>query len=106
VDLRTLGRYDWRLSPCNVWKVERLLFEIPHRPIRSAPARVARLRAKYLAFIEAHPGQKPLYYKRRGWTELPRHFWTGRGRSQKSEVSRKKAGRKMASGSAFLTSDL
>jgi hypothetical protein len=47
VDLRVLGRYDWRLSERNVWKVERMLFEIPHRPIRSSPARVARLRAKY-----------------------------------------------------------
>ena len=28
VDLRVLGDYDWRLSSKNVWKVERLLFEI------------------------------------------------------------------------------
>ena len=32
VDLGVLGRYDWRLASTNVWKVERLLFEIPHRP--------------------------------------------------------------------------
>src|SRR5262249_36950266 len=31
VDLRVLGAYDWRLSSGNVWKVEQLLFEIPHR---------------------------------------------------------------------------
>jgi hypothetical protein len=36
VDLRVLGTYDWRLAPGNIWKVERLLFDIPHRPIRSS----------------------------------------------------------------------
>jgi hypothetical protein len=74
VDLRVLGSYDWRLSPRNVWKVERLLFDIPHRPLRPSPARIARLRAKYLAFLAAHPGQKPTYYNRRRWTELPAAF--------------------------------
>src|SRR5215510_523389 len=28
VDLRVLGTYDWRLASGNVWRVERLLFEI------------------------------------------------------------------------------
>jgi hypothetical protein len=74
VDLRVLGAYDWRLSPGNVWKVERLLFDIPHRPIRRSRARTARLRAKYFAFIAAHPGRKPIYYNRRHWTELPVSF--------------------------------
>ena len=35
VDLRTLGDYDWRLSERNVWKVERVLLDYPHRPIRA-----------------------------------------------------------------------
>jgi hypothetical protein len=75
VDLRVLGDYDWRLSPRNVWKVERLLFEIPHRPIRSSPARVKRLRRRYFAFKAAHPNRKPLhYYDRRTWTALPHYF--------------------------------
>jgi hypothetical protein len=74
VDLRVLGRYDWRLSSENVWKVERMLFEIPHRPIRSSPARVARLRKKYRAYREAHDGRKPVYYDRRSWTPIPREF--------------------------------
>jgi len=34
VDLRTLGSYDWRLSSGNVFQVERMLYEIPHRKIR------------------------------------------------------------------------
>ena len=34
VDLRVLGDYDWRLSPKNVWKVEQLLLDWPHRQDR------------------------------------------------------------------------
>jgi hypothetical protein len=67
VDLRVLDPYDWRLATGNVWKVERLLFEIPHRPIRRSAGRVRRLRAKYRQFLAAHPGCKPVYYDRRHW---------------------------------------
>ena len=74
VDLRVLGGYNWRLSDGNVWKVEQLLFEIPHRPIRSSRARVARLRARYFAAIKANPGRKPMYYDERHWTDLPPGF--------------------------------
>jgi hypothetical protein len=74
VDLRVLGTYDWRLSSRNVWKVERLLFEIPHRPIRSSRARVARLRRRYRAFKQAHPDAKPVFYDQRAWTEIPAPF--------------------------------
>lgn len=70
VDLRVLGAYDWRLSSGNVWKVERLLFEIPHRAIRYSKARVARLRANYFAFKAAHPDERPTYYDRSTWTEI------------------------------------
>ena len=74
VDLRVLDPYDWRLSDGNVWKVERMLFEIPHRPIRVARSRVARLRRKYFAYLEAHGGRKPTYYDRRTWTPIPKLF--------------------------------
>jgi hypothetical protein len=72
VDLRVLGGYDWRLSPANVWKVERLLLDWPHRPIASSRARVAAMRRRYRAFREAH-GYKPWkYYKGRDrWMPLP-----------------------------------
>jgi hypothetical protein len=70
VDLRVLDPYDWRLAAGNVWKVERLLFEIPHRAIRSSPARVRRLRARYRQFLAEHPGQKPVFYDRSTWTSL------------------------------------
>jgi hypothetical protein len=74
VDLRVLGAYDWRLSTRNVWKVERLLFEIPHRPITFSRARVDWMRRRYVAYIEANGGQKPLYYNRRGWSALPLEY--------------------------------
>ena len=73
VDLSVLGEYDWRLSDRNVWKVERVLLDWPHRPIRSSDARIDRLRKKYFAFVEANPGEKPTYYRgRERWSELPR----------------------------------
>jgi len=73
VDLeREMGNYDWRLSETNVWKVERMLLDYPHRPIRSSNARIARLRARYRAFKQQFPDDKPIYYQRRErWTELP-----------------------------------
>ena len=77
VDLGVLGDYDWRLSAGNVWKVERLLFDIPHRPIRSSPARVKRMRKKYFEFIAAHGGRKPTYYDQRTWSEWPKHLYEG-----------------------------
>jgi hypothetical protein len=77
VDLRVLGRYDWRLATGNVWKVERLLFDIPHRPIRYSTARVERLRRKYVAYLEAHNGRKPLYYDRSTWSALPAEYRRG-----------------------------
>ena len=73
-DLRALGRYDWRLADGNVWKVERHLFEIPHQKISYDKARVARLRKKYVAYLDAHDGRKPVYYDRRSWTPIPAAF--------------------------------
>lgn len=75
VDLRVLGRYDWRLSDANVWKVERLLLDWPHRPIASSERTVEAMRRRYRAFREAH-GYKPWkYYKgRERWTPLPEEY--------------------------------
>jgi hypothetical protein len=73
-DLRQLGSYDWRLSPGNVWKVERMLLQLPHRPIRSSDARIDRLRKRYREY-RARYGRKPVYYSRMDrWTELPPEF--------------------------------
>jgi hypothetical protein len=72
VDLRVLGNYDWRLADGNVWKVERMLLEWPHRRIAYSRARIERWRERYRRFRAAH-GYKPWkYYPRRDrWTELP-----------------------------------
>ena len=76
VDLRTLGDYDWRTATGNVWKVERMLLEYPHRKIRSSNRRVNALRRWYRAFRKAHPGRKPVHGYRNldRWSELPAEF--------------------------------
>ena len=74
-DLRVLGSYDWRLSERNVWKVERLLLETPHRQIAYSDARHLAMQRRYREFREAH-GHKPwkYYSGRSAWTELPPEF--------------------------------
>jgi hypothetical protein len=75
VDLRVMGPYDWRLAETNVWKVERMLLDYPHRRINSSLRRVHRLREWYSAFRKAH-GRKPIEYRgRERWTELPQGNW-------------------------------
>ena len=75
IDLRAMGRYDWRLSDSNVWKVERVLLDWRHRPIRTSNKRIARLRARYREHMRTHDNRKPVYYKgRERWTELPPEF--------------------------------
>jgi hypothetical protein len=79
VDLRELEPYDWRLSSGHVWKVERFLYEIPHRAIRYSQTRVDRLRRRYFRFRREHPGVKPIaLYNRHGWSALPDHFRNSR----------------------------
>jgi hypothetical protein len=81
VDLSIMGAYDWRLSEQNVWKVERVLLEYPHRPIHSSDARIDALRARYRAFRKMFPDRKPLYYERMDrWSEIPAEFNRGRSR--------------------------
>lgn len=75
VDLRDLGRYDWRLREGNLWKVERLLREWPHTRVISSDKRIAALRKRYREFREKH-GYKPwkYYTGRERWTPLPEQF--------------------------------
>ena len=82
VDLRILGDYDWRLSDRNVWKVERMLLDFPHRAIKSSDSRIDRLRRRYKEFKRRFPDDKPLYYDgRERWTELPPEFNRDRSRA-------------------------
>jgi hypothetical protein len=79
VDLRVLGNYEWRLSDRNVWKVERLLLDYPHRKLRLAPTRVRHLRSWYRRFRAAFD-LKPVDYKGRArWTEIPPEFQAAEG---------------------------
>jgi hypothetical protein len=75
VDLRVMGEYDWRLSEKNIWKVEQMLLDWPHRRLIPSREKVAAMRRRYCRFREAH-GYKPWkYYKgRERWTPLPREF--------------------------------
>ena len=75
VDLGTaMDTYDWRLADTNVWKVERMLLDYPHKSIRSSDARVERLRRRYRAF-RTRFGRKPVYYQgQERWTPLPSEF--------------------------------
>lgn len=73
-NLSDLGTYDWRLYEGNVHRVERWLYEVPHQPIRSSAARVARLRRRFLRFKAAHPDRRPLFYDQRTWSALPAEF--------------------------------
>jgi hypothetical protein len=69
-----MGPYDWRIADTNIWKVERMLLDHPHRAIASSDRRVDALRARYRAYREKF-GHKPIFYKRRDrWTELPAEF--------------------------------
>ncbi len=74
-DLRQLGRYDWRLSEKNVWKVEQFLIDWPHRALVPSPAKIDAMRVRYRKFREEH-GYKPWkYYKgRERWAPLPEEF--------------------------------
>ena len=81
VDLRRMGTYEWRLADTNVWKVERMLLDYPHRRIVTSNARIERLRRWYASYHAAH-GRKPIDYKgRERWTEIPAEFRTRTARA-------------------------
>ena len=70
-----LPDYDWRFAPGNVWRVEKLLIDWPHRKIRTSDARFRALRKRYVAFRERY-GKKPWRYYRgqERWLPLPAEF--------------------------------
>jgi hypothetical protein len=77
-DLRGVGNYDWRLAKGNVWKVERMLLDLPHRRLHTSDTRIERLRKRYIAYVDRFQ-QKPIDYKRRDrWSDLPDEFRRGR----------------------------
>jgi hypothetical protein len=73
-----LPQYDWRFSLKNVWKVEQLLIDWPHRRIKTSTPRYRALKAYYLAYRKKH-GTKPWrHYAGRGkWMPVPAEFREG-----------------------------
>lgn len=74
VDLaKAMDDYDWRLADTNVWKVERVLLDYPHKPLTMSDGRYRRLLDRYRSFRSANGGRKPVaYYRgRERWTPLP-----------------------------------
>ena len=51
-DLDELVRGDWRLADHNVWAVERALYRMPHRRLRTSDGRYTRMLKRVLAFRE------------------------------------------------------
>jgi hypothetical protein len=75
-DLRTtLAGYDWRLSTKNVWKVEQMLIDFPHKKIATSTRRYRQLLRKYKAYRAANNDRKPTYYRGKDkWEPLPDEF--------------------------------
>ncbi|HET9830092.1 MAG TPA: hypothetical protein VFP91_00220 [Vicinamibacterales bacterium] len=70
---KEMGDYAWRFATTNIWKVERMLLDYPHRPLKTSDARTKWLRARYRAFRKEFPDRKPLWYQgQEKWTPLPR----------------------------------
>ena len=70
-----MGSYDWRLTTKNVWRVEQMLIDLPHRKITSSIRRYRVLLKKYKAYRAAHNDRKPIDYRgREKWEPLPKEF--------------------------------
>lgn len=66
--LYELGGYDWRFSTRNVWKVERHLQVLPHKPLLSSERRYRQLLARYEEWHAQNPDRSPVYFD-------DRHTW-------------------------------
>jgi hypothetical protein len=70
-----MGRYDWRWTTGNVWKVEQMLIDWPHVKLPSSDARYRALKRRYQQFRKAHGDRKPLFYQgREKWSPLPAEY--------------------------------
>ena len=68
VDLRELGRYDWRLSRRNLRRVEQWLCDAHHHPLGMSDERYRWLHERYRRYRARYPDRKPVYYdNRRFW---------------------------------------
>ena len=73
--LEELGRYDWRLSERNVWKVERYFIAMPHHRFRSSDKRYRYWYDRFLSYKERYPDRRPIYFTgRETWKPGYRQF--------------------------------
>ena len=70
-----LPNYDWRFARGNVWNVEQLLIDWPHKTIKTSTKRYRDLKSYYVAYRKEH-GAKPWrhYSGRDKWLPLPEEF--------------------------------
>jgi hypothetical protein len=69
-----MDEYNWRTSTRNLWKVEQMLIDLPHRRIRTSEARYQDLKLRYAEYRDRY-GRKPVYYENRHtWKPLPPEF--------------------------------
>jgi hypothetical protein len=64
-DLRDLKRCDWRLSSGNVWAVERVLIDMPHKKLLTSDRRYKKVLDQFLAFRERYPSSPVTFYSDR-----------------------------------------
>jgi hypothetical protein len=72
IDLRRLGDYDWRFARTNMWKVEQLLLDLPHRRLRSSDRRYRELLRRFKEYRRRHPRAPvvEIYARRDRWMKL------------------------------------
>src|SRR5436309_969136 len=63
LDLGTLKRCDWRLSPGNVWSVERALIRMPHQKLDTSDRRHRRVLRQFRAFKQSYPDRPVDFYR-------------------------------------------
>jgi hypothetical protein len=70
-----MGRYDWRLTTRNVWAVEQMLIDLPHKKVKSSDRRYRQLLKRYKEYRRTHDDRKPIYYRGRDrWEPIPQEF--------------------------------
>ncbi len=67
-DLRSLRRPNWRLSPGNVWAVERALIAMPHKRIATSDSRYLATLRRFQVFRKKYPKRSATFYSNR-------HLW-------------------------------
>lgn len=60
-----LPRCDWRLSPRNVWVVERALIRMPHKKLKTSTRRFKEALKRYRQFRKKFPHRQATYYRNR-----------------------------------------